>query len=242
MVAHEERELTAAYALNALPDPAGFEAHLRQCDECAHEVRGFLETTATLAEAVAEEPPAGLRARLLAAAHESPQMPAASAPVETVPNALPSLRRPARRGWPPSLAAACTVVAVAMGLYGLHAQHELAGVRAHERAISAVLSASDARQVSASVSTGGSGTLVVSLSRGDAVLLPAGLHSPPSGKAYELWLTDAGQIRPAGLFRTPGTGVLVHSVNTATALAMTIEPKHGSPQPTATPLLTLQLP
>ncbi|WP_170222940.1 anti-sigma factor [Nonomuraea turkmeniaca] len=65
--------LSGAYAVHALPyaEWVLFEEHLRACQACGAEVRRLRETVARLSEAVAEPPPAMLRGRLLAAAHES---------------------------------------------------------------------------------------------------------------------------------------------------------------------------
>lgn len=59
--------LAGAYALDALDrgDRTRFERHLRGCAACAREVRAHAEVAATLALAVAAEPPAGLRQRVL---------------------------------------------------------------------------------------------------------------------------------------------------------------------------------
>ncbi|MGW0804534.1 anti-sigma factor [Nonomuraea sp. NPDC002799] len=63
--------LSGAYAVHALPyaEWVLFEEHLVACACCEAEVRRLRETAARLAEAVAAEPPARLRARLIAAAH-----------------------------------------------------------------------------------------------------------------------------------------------------------------------------
>ncbi|MFG6192862.1 anti-sigma factor domain-containing protein [Nonomuraea sp. JJY05] len=68
----ELHTLSGAYAVHALPYAEGvlFEEHLPACPACWVEVRRLRETAARLAEAVAEPPPATLRQRLLAAAHE----------------------------------------------------------------------------------------------------------------------------------------------------------------------------
>ncbi|MEV0612698.1 anti-sigma factor [Nonomuraea sp. NPDC050404] len=69
----ELHTLSGAYAVHALPyaEWVQFERHLHACAGCAAEVRRLRETAARLAEAVAEPPPARLRARLLDAAHRS---------------------------------------------------------------------------------------------------------------------------------------------------------------------------
>ena len=63
-------ELAGAYALDALDDAERerYERHLRGCPACAEDVRRMTSTATALAMAVAAEPPAGLRERVLAAA------------------------------------------------------------------------------------------------------------------------------------------------------------------------------
>ncbi|MEV5410480.1 anti-sigma factor [Thermopolyspora sp. NPDC052614] len=69
--------LSGAYALNALPEQQQrlFEEHMARCEACLIEVRGLRETAARLGLAAAEEPPPGLRARVLARIAEVRQEP-----------------------------------------------------------------------------------------------------------------------------------------------------------------------
>ncbi|MEV8634493.1 anti-sigma factor [Streptosporangium sp. NPDC051023] len=69
--------LSGAYALHALPeqDVLLFEEHMARCEACAVEVRGLSETAARLAMAAAEQPPAALRARVMARITEVRQEP-----------------------------------------------------------------------------------------------------------------------------------------------------------------------
>ncbi|MET8756077.1 zf-HC2 domain-containing protein [Streptomyces sp. NPDC004667] len=65
---------TAAYALDALPEPerAAFEAHLETCPDCAREVREFAATAALLGAAASVEPPPALREAVLRRIRELP--------------------------------------------------------------------------------------------------------------------------------------------------------------------------
>ncbi|MFB0633463.1 zf-HC2 domain-containing protein, partial [Streptomyces sp. AB3(2024)] len=65
---------TAAYALDALPEPerAAFEAHLETCPDCAREVREFAATAALLGTAASVEPPPALREAVLRRIRELP--------------------------------------------------------------------------------------------------------------------------------------------------------------------------
>lgn len=69
--------LTGSYALDALSEheQESFERHLAHCASCETEVRGLRETAARLAMAKALRPPPRMRARVLAAAYRTRQLP-----------------------------------------------------------------------------------------------------------------------------------------------------------------------
>jgi anti-sigma factor ChrR (cupin superfamily) len=73
----ESLEAAALHALGALsPEEArGFEAHRAGCASCAREEAAFREVLAETARAFAEEPPANLKARLLARLSSGPAEP-----------------------------------------------------------------------------------------------------------------------------------------------------------------------
>lgn len=76
----ELHTLSGAYAVHALPDSDGvlFDMHMEECPSCRTEVRRLRETAVVLALAVAEPPPAALRARVLTAVARTPQAPVGS--------------------------------------------------------------------------------------------------------------------------------------------------------------------
>jgi anti-sigma-K factor RskA len=76
-------DLSAVYALGALrgEERAEFEAHLRECTECAAEVEAFAPVVAGLASSVpSREPPAALRDRVLASVQAGPSSERGAAP------------------------------------------------------------------------------------------------------------------------------------------------------------------
>lgn len=158
LLRHDLHMLTGVYSLGALDDAERdrFERHLRRCQPCAHEVRGFRVVATRLALAVARPTPPQLRERVLAAALRTPQ--------------LPSVTRQPRTGtrpaWPLRLAAGVAAVGVAaaivLGVVQVNAQHELERARAQSRALAAVLAAPDVRVRTAPTSVGGTATVVVS--------------------------------------------------------------------------------
>lgn len=80
------------------------------------------------------------------------------------------------------------------------------------------------------------------------LLLASNLPAAPRGKIYEMWvIPKAGNPVPAGLFQPDAQGTAVHvqkvTVDLAAtkAVAVTLEPAGGVPQPTSQPLIVAQL-
>ncbi|MEV4801537.1 anti-sigma factor [Nonomuraea sp. NPDC049421] len=264
----ELHTLSGAYAVHALPyaEWVLFEEHLHVCAGCAAEVRRLRETAARLAETVAEPPPARLRHRLLAAAHRtrSPWIPddaptvSHRLPVPPVPPVPPGggdggrvvpLRRRRRRRVEVVAGASVAVsaaAAVALGVLAFDARRDLADLAARNGELAAVLAAADAETMRRPVSTGGTGTVVVSRERGRMVFTSSGLAELPRAKAYELWLMGPGGARPAGLLE-PGPGgasapVVLTPLRRDDRVALTVEPAEGSRQPTTDPVMLADLP
>lgn len=177
MSVHEE---TGAYVLDALTpaERTAFEAHLESCPECAREVRDFAATAALLARAVAVEPPPELREAVLG------RIRAEGAPDPgTAQSGTPSqLSPPARRPWLRWALAAC--LAAAAGLGGVAAwQYQRADdarqsahrAQAGAEALTAVLTAPDARLVSGRAADGATGTVILSRDRDRAVFVASGM-------------------------------------------------------------------
>ncbi|GGU42902.1 anti-sigma factor [Lentzea flava] len=233
--------LIGVYALNAVsgPERAEFEAHLPHCPPCAQEVAELQATAATLGTVTQIAPPAHLRAKVLMAAAVTRQL-LPETPAPAAPAAVP----PTRNRWlvrTSLLAAAASVlVALVVGVQGAQDRRELEALRqsaAGYSQVSELLSAPDAKLLSEPGSTGGSGTVVVSPSRGKAVFLANGLPSLPSGRDYQLWVVGSGGPRPAGLLRNEP--VVTDGLGDARAFAVTVEPSGGSPAPTTTPVLAI---
>jgi anti-sigma-K factor RskA len=255
-------DLAGAYALDALddgPELRRFIRHLRHCEACAAEVRGFREVTTSLALASAAEPPPELRQRVMAAVQVTRQLPPEVASSRAFPGWMSRVARMPRlpRGaWLPRLAMATAAAAVAavvvlsIALSGTVQQ--LHSAQAQGRAIAAVLAAPDARTVTGKVATGGVTTVLLSVDRRELVVASTGLAALPTGRAYQLWLigpTPAGKktvIRSAGLLPPAAAGrtapVVASGLAAGDKLGLTVEPAGGSKQPTTTPILLLTLP
>jgi anti-sigma-K factor RskA len=232
----ELHALVGAYAVDALDDieRRRFEDHLAECESCARETRGLREAASQLGAAVALPPPARLRERVLADV----------ARVRPLPPRLSDRR--ARRGGAPWLltvaAVACLVVAGVMGGLTVRAQHRADRAEAAARQLTDVLAAPDVRQAQGRATTGGTGTVVASRTKGKAVVILAGVRALPTSQTYELWLMGPAKPRPAGLLRDSGKPVVAAGLGDATQVGVTVEPAGGSQQPTTPPVLTVPLP
>jgi anti-sigma factor RsiW len=234
--------LTGAYVLDALDDPAEehrFARHLRRCQACAAEVRGLREVATSLALAAAAEPPPAMRERVLAAVRRTRQLP-------------PEVEHQAR-SWRPrvvpvlaAVGAVAIVVACVLAIRLDTTQRQLSAAQARAQAINSVLTAPDARFLSARTATGGLATVVVSASRRDLAVAVADLRPLPDGEVYQLWLIGPPRTRSAGLLPAAVSGragpVLATGLAPGDKLGMTIEPAGGTTQPTTSPLMVLPLP
>lgn len=238
---------TGAYALNALPEDErrDFARHLRDCDSCADEVAGFTEAAARLGTAAtAVRPPEALRDRVLRAIRTTRQDP----PPPTGPGWTARLtRRLPRLALAASLALTAASGGIAWWQYDEARDARSRADRAEsdqESGLARVLTAPDARTATAVVSRGGSATVVVSALRNQAVLVTADLPVPPPGRVYQIWYTRIGHAESAGLIdpaRQSATVLLEPRVDNAAAIAITVEPQGGSPQPTTTPVTRIAL-
>ncbi|MEZ0112962.1 anti-sigma factor RsiW [Catenulispora sp. EB89] len=259
----EVHSLTGAYVCHAL-DPAertAFERHLARCPVCAQEVAELQETTALLASAVAETAPPRLKAAVDARVAVTRQIAPvlAHAPTRhTAPRpAWQTSRQPShgpnprpRRRWFTALGwGLATGLAAAVAVLGVQSgdqQHQLDQARQQSTGITALLSAPDARTDTASVRTGGVGTVLVSRSHDAAAITVDGLAKLPPGKAYQLWMMGPSGTRSGGLLAAGADGstgpVLAHGLGDAQTIGLTVEPAGGSAQPTTTPVMLLPMP
>ncbi|MFJ7244400.1 anti-sigma factor domain-containing protein [Kitasatospora sp. NPDC098652] len=243
--APELHTLTGAYATHALPqeERLAFERHLAQCPACAQEVAEFEATLARLGSAASGPVPAGLKARVMAGIGDVRQLPPPTGPAE-------GRRRPSRlaRQWPKLALAACLALASALGAVAVQqhgqtqrAQAQASGLRGQQAAVTSLLTAPDARTAT-TVSGPAVGTVVWSVSRGQAAFLATGMPALPQGRTYELWFNDSGTMRPAGLLPADhGQLLLTGRIDGAVGVGVTQEPSGGSAHPTGQPLMLLPL-
>lgn len=185
--------LAGPYALDALDaaERARFERHLRTCEACQSEVRGFSATAAQLGLAAFEQPSPQLKGRVLAAVAS------------------------------------------------------LGSAQAIDREIAALLADPEARTTTASTTTGGHATVVASRRSGAMVFTSFGLRALTPEEVYELWFIGDAGIRPAGLVSdaTGGSTAAVYASGLLLGdrVGITVEPAGGSPAPTTTPIVVMEL-
>lgn len=216
--------LTGAYAVNALSDTerAAFETHLVRCTSCATEVAELAATAARLGAAVEFAPPPHLRARVLAAAGETRQLP-------------PRTPRVAR-DWRPArglLAAACLVAAVVLTVQVTQSDSgQLTQLASEYGRFSDLLSTPDAKLISAKGPGGSTATAVISPSRNELLFVSRSMPAPPTDHVHQLWLINSTGMHSAGVLPSGSAPLLAAGVPDPQKVAVTVEPQGGSPQPT----------
>ncbi|MEU1536986.1 anti-sigma factor [Actinacidiphila glaucinigra] len=254
----ELHTLTGAYAVDALArhERAEFERHLAECEACALEVRELGATAARLGLAAAETVRPRMKdhvMRLIVNVRQEP--PSVPEPPRAATRA--TRRRapqPARRRVRFALAA-CLAAAAALGGVTVWQQQQLGDLRQENRQtqaqaerVSRVLAAPDAVTASAKLAGGASGTVVVSRSQDRAVFFAHGMPALSGNRVYQLWYSDGGAMRSAGLMPEP-TGrdttqavLLQGAVDGASGMGITVEPPGGSPRPTSDPVALMEFP
>ncbi|KOV84117.1 anti-sigma factor domain-containing protein [Nocardia sp. NRRL S-836] len=224
--------LTGAYAVNALSETerAAFETHLVRCTSCATEVSELAATATRLGTAVEFPPPPHLRARVLAAAGETRQLP-------------PRTPR-AARNWRPAggalLAAACLVAAVVLTVQVTQPDSgRLTQLASEYGRFSDLLSTPDARLVSANGPGGSTATAVISPSRNEVLFVTRAMPAPPADHVYQLWLINPTGPHSAGVLPSGSAPLLAAGVPDAQRVAVTVEPQGGSPTPTTDPVMVI---
>jgi anti-sigma-K factor RskA len=220
--------LMAPYVLDALDqdERSQFEAHLHQCVDCQTEIAGFMATAARLGDAVNHTPPPALRDRLLAEIGNTPQ----ERPIVTALAERRGLRRAL-----PRLAMAAAFLIGAVGVGGYLAEHQnVEDANDKTVAISTVLGADDVTTESKAYESG-TIKLYSAPSTDAAVIIAKGLPDPGKGKVYQVWMVDDDGPTSQGTFSTGGEMVM-KGVAGSDHVALTIEPKGGSDQPSSAPV------
>jgi anti-sigma-K factor RskA len=227
--------LVGAYAVDALDEAERieFEKHLATCETCRAEVASLVEAATQLATLTETEPPAPLRAKVLA-------------DIATVRPLAPRTTPPERRrSLRPRLVALAAAAAVVVGAgAGVTAWHPWeSGHSSVALSPEQVIAAADVQRTQTTLANGASLTLYRSPALDRAVLVTAGMPAAPSTKVYELWLQDgSGVMHPAGLMPATADATVVVGGGDAVdarGVGITVEPAGGSPAPTTTPVALL---
>lgn len=160
---------------------------------------------------------------------------------------------PLRRSWATrasvAVAAAAVIAAAVVSGWAINernnAQHDAEVAAAQADQLTKVLGAADVQAASAEVTGGGTATVVRSQSEGVALLVAADLPTLESDQVYEAWTIEGDNDPvPAGTFEPEGahtTFELTQAALEAGAIALSVEPTGGSPAPTTTPIVAVDL-
>jgi anti-sigma-K factor RskA len=232
-VSPELHALAGAYVLDALDNGErdAFEQHLNICHDCEDEVRTLRQAAAELSHLSASTPPPGLRGDVLAAIEQvRPLAPLAD-------NVVALHRGRVHRSLWQLMAVACAIIALVTGNWG-YQQHRDANRKATAGTsiLDSVLNASDVEATSAPACKGRA-TMVYSRSQHSLMLIGHGMPSPGPAKTFQLWMISPdGTATSGGIFTPDSAGDVRHGASGdiagSTRMGISIEPAHGSPQPT----------
>jgi anti-sigma-K factor RskA len=220
-------ELATPYALHAVSDDerAAIDRQLAAAppsvaEAFREEVRAVRETMTAVSAATAAEPPTRLRAAVVAAVQ---------------PDAGHRSR------WRTALLAAAAAIVVGLAAFGAGIALRPASTPSMAQQI---MAAPDVRTVSGQLA-GGTATVLFSRDKNAGVLVMNNVPPPSQGTVYQMWLlsdkapTSAGTMNTAAV--APSTTDLLTNLGNSNALAFTVEPGNGSPQPTGKILAELPL-
>ena len=183
--------------------------------------------------AAAAAPPPYLRARVLAEAAATAQLPVLLA-VRRAAAAARGRPSPLRRR-PLQIAACLAALGVGIVTYNGSAGSQATGGVQAQRDVTRTLTVT---------TTAVSATVTLDPATARMSFVARGLRAPASGRTYQLWLLDATGPRPAGTFTVSPSGeaaAVVPGPGDADTLLVTDEPAGGSARPTSQPVLALDL-
>ncbi|MFI8525300.1 anti-sigma factor domain-containing protein [Promicromonospora sukumoe] len=248
-------DLLPGYALDALDDPEQRAAE-RLLVSDAEARRALDEYFDVVAAFVVEaEPPAALRASVLARVRRTPQQ---GAPVRpdggTAPDAVSApdvgpapdavvvdlAARRRRRKW--GLAAVSVAAAAAIAVpttVAVQVTAERDALRQQSDIVSQMLVDPDASVLHGPVEGGGEASMVVA--DGDMFFRADDLPEPASGQGYQLWVVGGdGSVSSAGMLSLrDGQATSLVRGSEGVGLAVSVEPDSGSRQPTTEPVVVL---
>jgi anti-sigma-K factor RskA len=259
MVHEDYKGMLEPHALDALEttDARAFEDHLSGCAECRAELADWRDTAALLAHAATPATPSDeLRARILSAVKQQTERSARVVPMpRRTSNLWPTLLKIAAAVafvaliggliwlWRRDVTSRREIARLTREI--TTQQRELARSRdalAHQRDLVALLSSANAKKMDLTGTAAAQkarGTFVFDQQTGSAMLMTDALPAAPAGMAYELWFIPKGHLPMAGkVFSVDASGratvsdLMPPEAREKAVIAITLEPKHGSAQPT----------
>jgi anti-sigma-K factor RskA len=224
MRCEEVEEVLVAFAMNRLDreEDAAVAAHLRECrlhDAELSELRIVVSALPYIADET--PPPDRLRAGLLeafdreAGVAASPDKPAAAG------SPLQRLWRAPQLGY--ALAAALAIVALGLFAWNLSLQ-------------------GDDDLVVTSIRQGDLDLRVLYLADDGIAVLDLSMPPLSADRTYQAWkITEDGRAVSLGVVRNQGTFAFESDLSDAAAIAISVEPSGGSPQPTSDPIVVSEL-
>lgn len=253
-------DLAAGHALNALSeaDERAYQEALAGNPHWSSHVRDAADAVAAISATVESvEPPASIRASLLARITDLPQEQAeparAEADVEDFAAAGPAPIEPQRdtaaaesgwglRRW---FTLAASLVAVLVLGFGAVTISQQLTKPASLVALEQVTTAPDAQSASATMPDGVVATAHWSASTGQSVLVAENMPPLDGDQTYELWFVRGETPIAAGIFETDADGrataVLQGEFHSGDVIAVTVEPAGGSPDgtPSSAPIVAV---
>jgi anti-sigma-K factor RskA len=225
MQCEEVDELLAAFAMNRLDreEDAALAAHLRECsrhDTDLAELRAVVSALPYVAEELA--PPPGLKTSLLEAFdNEVAASQGESRPGEARAGFWQRLWRAPQLGY--ALAAGLAVVAIGLAAWNLSLQ-------------------GDDDLVVTSYQQGSMNLRVLYLPDEGIAVFEVSMPPLSAGRTYQAWkITEGGAAVSLGVLSNQGTFAFESDLSDATAIAISVEPSGGSPQPTSDPVVVSEL-
>jgi anti-sigma-K factor RskA len=225
--------LSGAYAIDAL-SPAEAEAfakHLDDCQACRDEVRELQEAAARMGASEATAPPSALKARILEAADQQPQL----------PPKVTHLDEHRRRRWAPRLAglaaAAVLLAAAVLGIGQLRGQDDQGDPPVATNEVSEVFGAPDAHVARVTTADGHVLKVATSPDSGQMALETKSLGRLKDQRVYQMWAKHNKKVTSIGLIDDLKDGKVMPIPTYGTSVTITVEPEGGSRKPTGSPIM-----
>jgi anti-sigma-K factor RskA len=227
--------LSGAYAIDALSpaEAEQFEKHLDECPACRDEVRELQSAAARMGAGEATLPPAGLKARVLAAADQQPQLRPKVTSIDS---------RRSRRWVPRVAGAAAAVVLVAGAAVGIGTQlgnDDQDGPPVAANPVSEVFNAPDAHVETVKTADGHRLTVATSSDSGQMAIKTTTLARLKDDQVYQMWAKHNGRVTSVGVIDDLKAGKVMPIPTYGTTVAITVEPDGGSKKPTNPPIVEM---